>query len=174
MFQSSFIIWILPILFMIHDFEEIIMVRAWKKRHRKKFSSAKRPFFGNTTNTAAFSIAVLEEFLLLSGASFFTQSTENFSIYFSLFLAYTLHLFVHFLMSIKVKIYVPGLLTAILQFPLCCYLLLQLYKEITDSSLTLLLTCIVCTILAFANLLLLHRLMEKFDAWLVQYGARVN
>lgn len=174
MFQSSFIIWVLPIIFMIHDFEEIIMVRAWKARHREKFSFLKRPFFGNTTNTSAFSIAILEEFLLLSGASLFTQLTGNNSVYFGLFFAYTLHLIVHFLMTIKVKFYVPGLLTAILQFPLCCYLLMQLYEQITVSALMLFVICIACTIFAFANVFLLHRLMAKFDAWLARYGTDLH
>ncbi len=36
MYNIKTIIWLLPILFMIHDFEEIIMAEAWSKRFKKE------------------------------------------------------------------------------------------------------------------------------------------
>jgi hypothetical protein len=36
----SFIVWMFPIIFMLHDFEEIIMVEAWGNRYRKAINTA--------------------------------------------------------------------------------------------------------------------------------------
>ena len=57
--------WFLPILFIIHDFEEIIMMPLWKQREARKLEKFKIRFFGAVTDGSAFSIGVLEELLLL-------------------------------------------------------------------------------------------------------------
>ena len=44
-----FNVWMLPILFILHDFEEMIFMPLWKKRHRHKLVTFKKPFFGSVT-----------------------------------------------------------------------------------------------------------------------------
>ena len=39
-----FNVWMLPILFILHDFEEMIFMPLWKKRHYQKLLSFKKPF----------------------------------------------------------------------------------------------------------------------------------
>ncbi|MDT8719218.1 HXXEE domain-containing protein [Clostridium sp. 19966] len=34
-------IWIFPVIFILHDFEEIIMITAWKQRNKKYIESLK-------------------------------------------------------------------------------------------------------------------------------------
>jgi hypothetical protein len=34
----NFIVWMLPIIFMIHDFEEILMAEVWGKRYKEKIN----------------------------------------------------------------------------------------------------------------------------------------
>ena len=36
-----FNVWMLPILFILHDFEEIIFMPLWKTRHHQKFDTFK-------------------------------------------------------------------------------------------------------------------------------------
>ena len=39
----SFLVWSLPILYMLHDFEEIILAEAWTSRYKKEINQC----FGN-------------------------------------------------------------------------------------------------------------------------------
>ncbi|WP_025698241.1 HXXEE domain-containing protein, partial [Paenibacillus forsythiae] len=38
------LLWLFPVLFMFHDFEEILTVEAWAEEHRDKVLSAMPPF----------------------------------------------------------------------------------------------------------------------------------
>ena len=60
-----FNVWMLPILFILHDFEEMIFMPLWKKRHHQKLMTFKKPFFGSVTQGSAFAVGVLEEFVIL-------------------------------------------------------------------------------------------------------------
>lgn len=35
------IVWLFPVIFMLHDFEEIIFVEAWKRKYKKKYKQQK-------------------------------------------------------------------------------------------------------------------------------------
>ena len=68
-----FLMVLLPIVFMLHDFEEIIMFRPWLSRNRDELKTrfprfeaflTKRGFFDYSTS--AFALAVCHEFVLLS------------------------------------------------------------------------------------------------------------
>lgn len=85
--------WSLPILFLLRDFEEIIFMPLWKKR--KKFLSLRQTnignFFGKVTDSSAFSVGVLEEFILLLVISAVSQLSHNDRLYLSFCIAYMLH-----------------------------------------------------------------------------------
>ena len=49
-----FNVWMLPILFILHDFEEMIFMPLWKKRHYQKLLTFKKPFLGSVTQGSAF------------------------------------------------------------------------------------------------------------------------
>lgn len=53
-----FDVWMLPILFILHDFEEMIFMPLWKKRYRQKLVTFKKPFFGSVTQGSAFAVGV--------------------------------------------------------------------------------------------------------------------
>ncbi|MEK3814059.1 HXXEE domain-containing protein [Bacillus sp. FSL K6-1284] len=40
--NMQFMAWMLPILFILHDFEEMVMVEAWGKRYRSKLKQLKK------------------------------------------------------------------------------------------------------------------------------------
>ena len=56
--NMQFIAWMLPILFILHDFEEMVMVEAWGKRYRSKLKQLKKASFEHA-KTASFVCAVL-------------------------------------------------------------------------------------------------------------------
>lgn len=164
------VVWLLPILFMIHDFEEIIMVTAWRKRNVKKLASLKRQPFGEAQSTASLSCAVFEEFILLSALSFISIYYDSYIAFFGIFFAYTFHLFIHIVLSIKFKGYVPGVVTAVIQIPLCVYLLGWIYFSIPITLIGAITTSLIGTVILFINILFLHGFMVKFDKWISDYS----
>ena len=84
-----FDVWILPILFILHDFEEMIFMPLWKKRYRQKLVAFKKPFFGSVTQGSAFAVGVLEEFIILLFISGLCQMTHNTVLYLAFVIAYT-------------------------------------------------------------------------------------
>ena len=73
------------ILFMLHDFEEIILLEAWQKSCKQdlKNKKLKRIIFSNCNNTPAFSIAVAIEFLLISLIALITTLTQNYYVWYA-------------------------------------------------------------------------------------------
>ena len=67
------IVWLLPLLFILHDMEEIILAIPWKNSEapKKRFIRVRFVPFGTFFNTESFSIAVCEELLLLTLVSAF-------------------------------------------------------------------------------------------------------
>jgi hypothetical protein len=113
--KMSFIVWMLPVIFMIHDFEEIIMVEEWGKRYRKEINIAwpKRQPFGlnyiQNCQTPIFSIGVEVEFLLFSLISLFSVFFQSYFLWYGAFLGVMLHMFfIHVLICLRFKNYVPG------------------------------------------------------------------
>ena len=166
------IIWLLPILFMIHDFEEIIMVNAWREKKAKVLIRLKRKPFGEFSSTPAISCAILEEFLLLSVLSFISIYYESYIVFYGIFFAYTVHLVFHIVLSIRFKGYVPGIVTSILQLPICVYFLGWLYVFIPITIAQAVISSIIGTIVLLGNVLFLHTVMPKFDQWIRAYRAQ--
>lgn len=117
----NFIVWLFPVIFIIHDFEEIIMAEVWGKRYRKEINAVwpkRQPFGLNDIRfyqTPAFSIGVEVEFLLFSLISLLSVIFRSYFFWYSAFLGITLHFaFVHVLICIPFKHYVPGVITSVI------------------------------------------------------------
>ena len=127
---------LLPIVFMFHDFEEIIMFRWWLRKNRsqlqQRFPSvekflAKRKMF--SYSTAAFSVAVMHEFLLISLVSYAGIFSASPKWWFASFMAFFIHLIVHIMQWIAYRTYIPMIITSILALPYCFYTLSLFIKD---------------------------------------------
>ena len=160
--------WILPLIFIFHDLEEIIMVPIWKKRNSTFISKLKHPFFGNTNNGSAFSICVLEEFIILIIISLFCFLNKNIYLYLSFLIGYGLHSFMHFKMCFQFKGYVPGIITILLELPLIIYLVIH-YAKLCKNSFILLTYICISIIIIYMNLYIMHRLMHNIELKINNY-----
>lgn len=163
------VLW-LPILFIIHDFEEIIFAPRWVKENWDILSRKKRPLFGAITNSSVFSVGVLEELIILLVISAMSVSNPNNVFYFSVLVGYTVHLFAHLIFCFQYKKYVPGMVTSIIQLPFFILWLADIYNAMSVSIITILFSCIVVFILLVANILLLHYLMGKISKSNILWG----
>lgn len=155
------IIWLFPIIFMIHDFEEIIFINQWKKN--SYYEALKIKPFNDFLSTASFSIAVAQEFIIFSIVSIFSVISNNYFLWFGLFSAIFIHFLLHIIISLKISKYHPGLFTSIVFTPLSLYLLYLAKVAIGFNLFSVVTSSLVGIILLFLNLKLLHKLMPIFD-----------
>lgn len=175
--SMNFIVWMLPIIFMIHDFEEIIMAEVWGKRYREEINTVwpKRQPFGlkyiHCCHTPTFSIGVEIFFLFFSLISLFSVIFQNYFIWYSVFLGVTLHfVLAHMFMCIQFKHYVPGVITSII-FLLPSIWFLLMAKNILHYGIgIILLSCLLGIILTIIMVPMLHKLMGSLSKLLLKYS----
>lgn len=165
------IIWLFPVLFMLHDFEEIILVEAWRKRYKTKLEAqkSKRLVFAGCNRTPAFSVGVAIEFLILSFVSQISLWTESYGIWYGLFIAFTIHLVGHCVATLLYKYYVPGVVTSILFTPICVYLLYTVKPKLLLSTKDLLLYSICGIAIMLIMIFGLHKCMELFEKAIAKF-----
>jgi len=167
--KYSLIIWLLPIVFMIHDFEEIIFFKPWINRNKdyltKKFPKISKRFLPRMENlsTSAFTLAVAEEFLLLSLITVGSVLFDNYLLWLAAFMGFFVHLLVHLGQWIILKRYIPAIYTTLLALIYCVYALC----EIIFNNVFLISEIVLWTIIGFGlvgvNLLFAHKLAEMYD-----------
>lgn len=164
-----FNVWMLPILFILHDFEEMIFMPLWKTRHHQKLETFKKPFFGSVTQGSAFAVGVLEEFIILMFISGFCQITHNSLLYFSFVIAYTAHFIIHYIMCLQFRGYVPGVVTVTLELPMVL-MIISHYWSSDVPLLSVFVYLLLAMIIAFTNLKIMHLIMPKIQTHLEKYA----
>lgn len=154
----------LPILFVIHDFEEIIMVPKWVSVHKKELSTKKKPLFGGVSNGSVLAVGVLEELLILVGISLYSMYSSFNSLYFYVMIVYTVHLILHLVFCLQYHTYVPGMVTAIIQIPFLFISIYRLFLDIEPTLFSLLGNSLLLFCLLLLNVLALHKAMDKIAA----------
>ena len=100
--KLELIMLLLPVVFMLHEYEEIIMFRHWLDRNRdelkrrfpkfERFLARRRHF---DYSTATFAIGTAHEFILISLISFCAVWLGAYQWWFAAFAGYSFHLIVH-------------------------------------------------------------------------------
>nr|WP_106783451.1 HXXEE domain-containing protein [Lysinibacillus timonensis] len=162
------LIWIFPILFMFHDFEEIIMCEKWVQQNKAKIyqvlpnKMANRIVKQFSMTTAQFSVAVLVIFIFVSLstilASQYVLNKSFGDIYFftTVQLVFFLHAFTHIGQSILLRSITPGAITSIvviIPYSLLLFPALFRYEIITWQTIwiSLPLTILIVPILLSAH-----------------------
>ncbi|SEN86930.1 Protein of unknown function with HXXEE motif-containing protein [Paenibacillus sophorae] len=114
------LLWLFPVLFMFHDFEEILTVEAWAVKHRDKVLPAMPPFARKALSasfncdTRQFAQDVLYVFTVIVAS---TVLAVFFSFYLPFLAALSLffiHSFTHAFQALYLKMYTPGVWSAVL------------------------------------------------------------
>ena len=162
-------IWLLPLLFVFHDFEEIIGMRAWTARNAADICQRfpRFAFIFKSTTTEGFALAVAEEFVLLliiCGLTF--TGIRAFSLlWLGTFIAFTLHLVVHIGQAVVIRKYIPALATSILLLPISIWIAIDCIAAIDGSVIEIVAYSVVAAIAVGANLFLAHWIARKFNEW---------
>ena len=165
------LIWLFPIIFMIHDFEEIIMLKAWQQKNKSYIQGIKNKHiqFNFEASTESFSLAVAEEFIIISIVTIISYLFDIYIFWDGLFIAFTIHLFVHVFQWLIFKKYIPSLITSIIFIPVCCLVIYKINVLLNYNIMSLLFSIVVSTLIMVANIYILHKTMKKFDSCLEKY-----
>ena len=134
-----------PLAFLIHDLEEILVQHKWMSAHKenllRRFPRL-QPMIRHLSslNTKAFTIAVIEELvlLILATAYYLADGSYALEIWTALFVAFSVHLVVHIGQGIIIRSYVPGLSTSILLLHYSYYGISCICQEMNFGKLILL------------------------------------
>lgn len=168
------LVWLFPVLYMIHDFEEIILIGAWKKRYKKEIEALKdkKAPYADFISTASFSCSVAVNFFIFSIVTLLSCLTNTYVVWYGLFFAIVFHFAIHIFISIRFKHFVPGLLTSILCLPVGTYILFITADMAKYSWLTICVSCVICFLILLADLVIIHALMPVFNKWLEKYAEK--
>lgn len=155
---------LLPVVYLIHDVEEIVTRRRWEFVNYDKAIALFPRLEGvlshlRDLNQFRFVMIVVEQLVLLVGAVILGIYVDPILMV-AIFWGFVIHLFVHIAEAIAFKAYVPGVATAILLIP---YSVIGIYDLSGQYSL---LENIGLAILGFVlvalNLLFVHLLVSKY------------
>lgn len=160
------IISLLPIVFMLHEFEELVFLKSWLERNKtwigRKFPRFKKALAGmSNLSPSAFALIVAEEFILVSLA---TVAALIFHVYYpwlAVLLAFSLHAAVHLVQGLALRRYVPIIATSILALAYGIYGIYIVSKLFSTEE--MLLCLLLGTIFMVANLWAMHRVAAVFD-----------
>lgn len=118
------LLWLFPIAFMLHDFEELIGFELWLKRHapdvraklQKVLPTALLPRVDAVLakSTAQFAVPIALIFILTVIASFAAVELHSYGFFLAASAAYVLHGLMHIGQAIALRRYVPALATSLL------------------------------------------------------------
>ncbi len=156
-----------PVIFILHEIEEICTQRKWVDRNSQKLQQVNptlRKLILNLSGltTGGFAIASLEELLLilLSICYILVDGAYSVQVWGAVLIAFSVHTIVQIAQAISVKKYVPGLLTSVLVLP---YLFMGLKSLWLKSGLgVFVLLGVGGTLVMVLNIMLLRYLCRNF------------
>lgn len=167
------IIWLFPILFIFHDFEEIIFMQSWLNKNKlylsnkfPKLSKKLLAHFDDIT-TETFAASVAEEFILISIVTILSYTTNWFNLWIGLFLAFTIHLIIHCIQILIIRRYIPAIVTSVICLPICTYIIKKVLVLFPLN--TIILYSFLGLIIMVINLIFVHNSMKVFKKWLEKY-----
>ncbi len=170
--EITILIALLPVIFMIHDLEELIFMKPWIRKNEAELKS-RFPFLYNRIikrthrrmSTSAFGVSIGIIFLGLSITTILSLWSGNYSLWFGVFMIFFLHLFIHIIQWIVYRKYVPVIITSVLCLPYCLYTF-NSFIEFTNMTVS---EIISLTLIAFPIVLLVLftalRAGVSFEKW---------
>ena len=157
------------VLFMIHEFEEIIFIKNFIEKN-KVVKDMKNELFmkkkGNYPSTETISLMIAEEFIILSILLFIASEFSMYEIVLSLFIVYIAHLVPHIYDALKYRKFSPGSRSSFIIFPLGILIIWNIILNKKIHLVILILCIIIIGFLMILNLLFLYKISKKIDRYL--------
>lgn len=124
--DTVLLFFLLPVFFLLHELEEILMVCPWVKKNstamRRRFPKAERIIRKmEQMTTRKFVVIATEEFLIVSVCTFVSLQTENLTAWYCCLAAFGIHLIVHIVQFVVWRGYIPAIVSTALCLPYCIW-----------------------------------------------------
>jgi len=166
---STFIISLFPIVFMFHDFEEIIFFKPWINKNsaylRERFPRLSNNFLPRfeSLSTSGFALAVAEEFVLLSLITYGSIYFDNYYLWLATFMGFFIHLIIHVIQWIILKKYIPTIITSLISLPYCIYTFIRILEINMFQVFEIVLWTFIGLLIIGVNVLFAHKLGRTLD-----------
>lgn len=165
-YKLSFII---IVLFMIHEFEEIIFIKKFIEKN-KVIKDMKNELFvkkkESYPSTETTSLMIAQEFIILSTLLFIASEFRMYEIVLSLFIVYIVHLVPHIYDALRYRKFSPGSRTSFIIFPLGILMIWNVILNKEINFVIFILCVIIIGFLMILNLMFLHKISKKIDKYL--------
>jgi hypothetical protein len=157
---------------MFHDFEEIIFFKAWINKNnvylRERFPKVAEKFLHHfeSRSTSGFALSVAEEFVLLSIITYGSIYCGDYHVWFAAFMGFFIHLIIHVVQWFILMRYIPAIISSLISLPYCVYTFIIILKINIFQLIEIILWTFIGLLLVGINILLAHKLGEKFDRWI--------
>ena len=127
--STESIMWLFPIVFMIHEFEEIIFLPRWLRRNRLFIS--KNPQMADNLDswdlsTTAFAAVVLDEYILLAAITLVCVEYRMYSLFAAVTIGYLIHVCIHVGQALFLQRYIPAVGSGVFTAAYNCFSLYYL------------------------------------------------
>ena len=162
------IIWLLPLIFMLHDFEEIILMEWWVNKERlvllEKYPKIVKEY--GELSTAGFALAVSEIFIIIILITLTAIIFKWYYLWFGGIITFFVHLIMHLIQWIIYKKYIPAIATVIPAIIYSVYAIYFIYNNSNMEILPIVMWSILSMVIFFINLIFVHKLARKFTKFL--------
>ena len=167
--KIEIIVYSLPIMFMLHDFEEIIGLKTWFDKNGEwldeKFPMLTKHLQSlRHLSVQAFVVAVWEEYLIISIVTLTALTFQWYDAWIIIFMAYSFHIIIHIIQWIIVRRYIPMLITSLLSIPYIIWGINNIVCSFTAIKIGGYL--IAGIFIGVLNLLFAYKLAYKFDKYM--------
>lgn len=168
---------LLPIIFIIHDMEEVVGFGRFFRDNPylfDKYSNVTKAYRGFTTE--GFAAAVYEEFIPFFGVSltaYFYPCRFLYALWFGLFISLTAHFFIHIGQAIYLKKYIPSFATSVIGLPVSILILIKCTAYISFDLVSILIMA-TGIIFMIVNLKIAHILMHRVNKAVMMNKNRRN
>lgn len=169
-------IWLFPILFILHDFEEIIGLGIWYQKSKEKlkirFPKISRTYEKMYANysTEGMALAVYEELIICVFVCGISYYFNFYMLWIGVFIGFILHMMIHILQAIIWLGYIPALATSIIITPISIVVLIKSIQTVEVTFGEIILWCLIGSIIIVSNLKFSHFLMNKFSISIKKYS----
>lgn len=170
---AATLVYITIVLFLVHEFEEMIMIAPWIRRQMRCGSARTRThYFVHRFAGASQAVIVLMigiEFLILSAVTITVLTTGWYSLMIGFLIPYVLHLVGHITEWFIYRSYTPSLATSVITLLPCVSVAVALYIVADVTPVSVAASAAVMTLLFAANFGIIQVLEPKAQRWFHSY-----
>jgi hypothetical protein len=165
--SNDTIVWLTVVLFVLHEFQEIIFIKPWVARNSGDPRMARHAFMAmKDVSTSAIAMMIGEEFLLFSVFAACAVFAGWYSFFWGFLLLYTAHLVGHIAETRQYGWNTPSFLTSVIALPWCVYALYALMHLHLAAPVASAVWAVVFTPVITLNFRFIYWLAPRADAWL--------